>query len=82
MLQRGHLLAQELVLDVLGAQLPQNGRHLGPRSHIVVQTLQRPQILLRSATPDVRQLCFHLVHSFAVQLLPQDAKLALQVGCK
>lgn len=80
-LQSGQLLAVELVLDVLRLQGAQHGRHFGARAQILVQILQRSEVLLRAATADVRQLRVHLVDALAVELLAQNTELPLQIGC-
>lgn len=77
----GQLFAVELVLYVGHLEAAQHRGHLGARAQILVQLLQRPEILLGAALANVQQLRVHLLQALVVELLAQDAELALEVGC-
>lgn len=81
MLQSRQLFAVELVLYVGHFQAAQYGSDFGARAQILVQFLQRSEILLGATLTDIEQLCVDLMQAFVVQLFAQDAKLTFQIGC-
>lgn len=51
-----------------------------PDSHVLLQAMQRAEVLLGPAASYFRELVLHMLHPFIVQLFTEDSELTLQVG--
>lgn len=70
------------MLDVLQTEFFQHASHFNAILHVVGETFQWFQILLRSTVSHIGQMSFDLFDAFLVQLFAQNGKLLLQIACK